>query len=197
MNQLGQFEQNLLTELREVVAEQASVPPPRRALLRGRLALTTAGVGLLAAGLLIGVPAMYGDRTSPAYAVTNNDDGTVTVMLNRLEDPEGLERELAAHGITAEVDFSPPGKQCRISPPRYEEQPQVRSVVMGVADSNSSFTLWPADVEGMTLVVAGWRDPADPEANASAQYTFHYTAVSGQVRRVLSGTTCVLIEAGG
>lgn len=181
MNQLGQFEQNLLTELREVVAEQASTPPPRRALPRRRLALTTAGVGLLAAGLLIGVPAIYGGQTSPAYAVTNNDDGTVTISVSRLEDPDGLERELASHGIRAEVDFTPPGKQCQASPPRYEDQPQVPTMVVQIADSAGSFTLRPADVEGRTLVVEGWHAPADPGTNAPEHYFFHYTAVSGPV----------------
>jgi hypothetical protein len=42
MNQLGQFEQDLLTELREVVTERSTLPQPRRALPRKRLALAAA-----------------------------------------------------------------------------------------------------------------------------------------------------------
>jgi hypothetical protein len=190
MNQLGHFEQNLLTELREVVAEQAAAPQPRRALPRKRLALATAGVGLLATGLLVGVPAMDGDRTPAAYAVTPNDDGTVTVVLNRPEDPEGLERELATHGITAEVDFTPPGKMCQATPPRHETpRNSVLNMIASVEEGRDAVTLRPADFEGRTLVLEGGTRPAVSEKDVLSQFVFYLTVTNGPI------APCVLVDA--
>lgn len=159
MNQLGQFEQNLLTELREVVAERATVPQPRRALPGKRLALATAGGGLLAAGLLVGLPAMNGDQTPAAYAVETNADGTVTLTITRTDDAEGLERALEEHGISAEVDYPPPGKMCQIDPPRYAggegTTPRSLMVTEGAprVDAFRRWTMRPADLHGKTLVI--------------------------------------------
>jgi hypothetical protein len=159
MNQLGQFEQNLLTELREVVAEQTTAPQPRRALPGKRLALATAGGGLLAAGLLVGLPALNGDQTPAAYAVETNADGSVTLTITRTDDAEGLERQLREHGIAAEVDYPPADKMCRFNPPRYVggEGTTPRHVMVsdgapGIDDFNR-FNLRPADLHGKTLVI--------------------------------------------
>lgn len=159
MNQLGQFENNLLTELREVVAERSSAPQPRRALPRKRLALATAGGGLLAAGLLVGLPALNGAQTPAAYAVVNNDDGSVTLTITRLDDAEGLERQLKEHGIAAEVDYPPSGKMCRNDPPRYAggESTTPRGVRVSVGaprvDDVKKWIVRPADLHGKTLVI--------------------------------------------
>jgi hypothetical protein len=157
MNQLGQFEKNLLTELREVVAERTTAQP-RRALPRRRLALATAGSGLLATGLLVGLPALNGDQTQAAYAVVTNDDGTVALTIIRPDDAEGLERELAEHGITAEVDSPPPGKMCQNDPPRFtvdETWPYWIYVKDGAPqiDDFDGWTLGPANFQGQTLVI--------------------------------------------
>jgi hypothetical protein len=160
MNQLGQFEQNLLTELREVVAERTAVPQPRP---RKRLVLAAAAGGLLAAGLVLGLPALNGDQTSAAYAVATNDDGTITITVNRLEDPEGLERELAAHGITADVIFAPPDKMCYHAP---RPASLVEAFVGVTRNDEDTITLQSADLEGRTLVVESRRlttpDPDGP-----------------------------------
>lgn len=116
MNQLGPFEQNLLAELRQAVTEQAE-RPVRRPVRRGRIALATAGGGLLAAGVVVGLPAMD-EATTPAYAVVSNDDGTVTVRVERYENADGLEGELAEHGVVAVIDYVPPGSTC--AKPRFE-----------------------------------------------------------------------------
>jgi len=158
MNQLGQFEQNLLTELREVVAERAAAPQPRRALPRKRLALATAGGGLLAAGLLVGLPALNGAQTPAAYAVVTNDDGTVTLTITRLDDAEGLERQLKEHGIAAEVDYPPPGKMCRNDPPRYaggSTDPRLLELTVGAPQIGylKRWTMRPDELRGKTLVI--------------------------------------------
>lgn len=153
MNQLGHFEQELLTELRTVVTEQAEVPRPRRALPRGRIALATAGGGLLAAGLLVGLPAMESTPASTAYAVVTNPDGTVTVTVKRIEDADGLERQLTEHGIDAQIDYPPEGMMCRNTPPRYE--PGRPGGLTAIYDADGSFSLVvnPAQLRGKTLVL--------------------------------------------
>lgn len=182
MNQLGHFEQNLLTELREVVAEQATTPEPRRALPHRRLAVAA---GVLAAGLLVGIPAMNGEQLPAAYAVATHDDGTIDITVNRLEDPEGLERELAAQGVTAVVDFSPPGKQCAESD-RYDrtKNPLLETSV-GVALPEDTITLRRADLEGRTLHLWGRTERGFPEGKG---YILTYTIVYGPV------TPCVLVD---
>ncbi len=116
MSQLGTFEQNLLTELREVVRLRGAPRPPRLPVRRG-LALA-AGGGALAAAAVLGLPALGGDSTPAAYAVESGDDGTVTITIRRFDDADGLERALVRHGVSAQVDYVPPGKKCQW--PRYD-----------------------------------------------------------------------------
>lgn len=199
MNQLGQFEQNLLTELREVVSEQASAPQLRRALPRKRLALAVAGGGLLAAGILVGLPALNNDQTPAAYAVTTNDDGTVTVVVRRINDAEaaeGLEQELAAHGIAAEIDYAPPGKKCRDTPPRpdrdvVERGPDAGGVEMPNVGAPNSLgkenvlVLRPAVLKGRTVVVEILDDNLSPSSYLAG---FNVGVTDGPV------PACVLVD---
>lgn len=179
MNQLGHFEEQLLTELRQVVAERAAAAPrPGRS--RGRLVLATAGAGLLAAALVFGVPAVNGDRTPAAHAVTSNDDGSVTITVTRLEDPEGLERQLAAHGITADVSFAPPDKMCRPGRVRFDREPSpLRTARLMVAEGSDVLTLDPAETEGRTLVLEG-RDGTLPQ-DETRTFVITHLVVSGPV----------------
>lgn len=96
---LTPFESDLLTELRGVVAERAARPPQRRR--RSALAAAAAGVGALATG--VAVTTLGGG--SPAYAVETTAAGDVVVRIHELTDAEGLERALAAQGVSAEVSY--------------------------------------------------------------------------------------------
>jgi hypothetical protein len=124
MNQAGQhplgaFEQRLLGELRQVVAEITRVPdlpdqsaaaPPRR-----RDALRLALIGGAAAAIAIAVVSalsLGGGAESKAWAVNRNADGTVTVEIDSLSDAAGLERKLNEAGVPALVQYLPPGKTC-------------------------------------------------------------------------------------
>jgi hypothetical protein len=152
VNQLGNFEQNLLTELREVVANRVA-PRPRPAWTpRRRIALATAGGGLLALAAVVGPSAIGVEQAPAAYAVEANDDGTVTVEVRRFEDADGLERQLKAHGIAAEVDYTPPDKYCE---PRFEGMDT--SVPDGAVTTdigeNWSVTVRPDLLAGRTLVI--------------------------------------------
>ncbi|WP_344930231.1 hypothetical protein, partial [Streptosporangium carneum] len=64
----------------------------------------------VAAALII-VPLATGAE-SPAYAVTRQANGSITVKINQLRDPGLLERDLAALGVKAKVHYTPPGKAC-------------------------------------------------------------------------------------
>jgi hypothetical protein len=100
------FEERLLHELREVVAQcpapnPASAPAQRRA--RGRYVL--AGAGGLAAALAAVVLFGSGGGTEPAYAVTPRADGSVSVRISSLSDAAGLQRALRAAGVPAVVRY--------------------------------------------------------------------------------------------
>lgn len=99
------FEERLLTELRQVAAErpepavkQTRWKPATFALGGGSLALAAA-----AAVIIVG----SGGNTTSAYAVEKETDGSVTVEISSLKDAGGLETELRNVGIPAEVDYRP------------------------------------------------------------------------------------------
>lgn len=102
------FEETLLVELKAEVSARA-VRARSRSRLRRRLLTGAAAAGIAAA--LIVVPLATGAE-NPAYAVTRQADGSITVKLNELRDPELLERDLAALGVKAEVRYPPSGKMC-------------------------------------------------------------------------------------
>jgi len=175
---LDGFETALLQELRTVVQDRAGAAPapgdtrhtaghsgsapgaPHR-LRRWALPVGVAAAG--AAALAIAQP--FGGAT-PAFAVEQGSDGTVTVEINRLDGPEALEAALAEHGITAAVDYPEEGTMC--SPDRYVPAavvPGSMSASTGIApgeatgESAFSITLDPADYAGRTLVLEStWLD---------------------------------------
>jgi hypothetical protein len=120
------FEDKLLVELKTVVAENArdaaavtQLPARRRA--RGRVAL--AGIAaVVATAVAVVVPAVGGrGGLQPAYAVTENDDGTVTVKIYSIRDERGLERQIEEKaGIPASVHYLPRDKMC--APPWLEDR---------------------------------------------------------------------------
>jgi hypothetical protein len=66
-----------------------------------------------ALAVMAGLPLVdVGNGAAAAYAVTANEDGTVSVEINSLRDAEGLERRLREAGVPAVVQYLPPGKAC-------------------------------------------------------------------------------------
>ncbi|MFF0775584.1 hypothetical protein ACFYUK_42325 [Nonomuraea wenchangensis] len=98
-----------LAGARERLLRQAR---PRRRAVTGPRLLVAAGV----AGGLVITPLISGTGTS-AYAVAKSPDGTVTVTINELRDPSGLEARLAEAGVTADVTFLAPNTRC--ADPRF------------------------------------------------------------------------------
>ncbi|MFD9946364.1 hypothetical protein ACFWYW_30130 [Nonomuraea sp. NPDC059023] len=83
---------------------------PRRRFTAPRL-LVAAG----AAAAVVATPLIVATGT-PAYAVTTNPDGTITVAVNELRDPEALEADLRAAGVNADVTFLPTDTWCAETP---------------------------------------------------------------------------------
>lgn len=96
---LDDFESALLADLRAVVTDRRPARRRTRVLTLGGMAASAAAV--VGAGLAVG-------GSSPAFAVHHQADGDVVVTINRLDDSAGLERALAAQGVTADVDYAHP-----------------------------------------------------------------------------------------
>ncbi|SEG63739.1 hypothetical protein SAMN05444920_103618 [Nonomuraea solani] len=112
------FKEHVLMELKaEIVARNQA----RRRLVRRRL-ITGAAVAGIAASAAIAVPFLIGSE-SPAYAVTKHDDGTITLKINEFRDPDKVEKDLAAAGLTADVSYVKPGTRCATGRGKSEGSP--------------------------------------------------------------------------
>ncbi|TYB57067.1 hypothetical protein FXF51_41875 [Nonomuraea sp. PA05] len=103
-----------LAGARRRLLEGMADPPARRRVLGRDRAIFTGPRLLVAAAVAVAAvaaPLVIGDA-DPAYAVVKNPDGTITVTLTELRDPEGLAAKLSTVGVTADVTFEPPGKRC-------------------------------------------------------------------------------------
>jgi|GEM_PF-4515785 len=103
-------------------ATESELAGARRRLLSGihsRRRLVTTPRLLVAAGATATAvaTALVLGSGAPAYAVAESPDGTLTVTVNELHDPDGLEAKLAAAGVKADVTFLAPGTLC--APPRF------------------------------------------------------------------------------
>jgi hypothetical protein len=102
---MTEFEDNLWLEVvrehgHELAGARSSVRRHRRAARPQLLAGTT--VGLAAAATAVAL--LFGASTSPpAFAVTRNPDGTVTVNLMRRSGIAGANQKLAAMGVRAQI----------------------------------------------------------------------------------------------
>jgi hypothetical protein len=151
MTGLDRFENRLLGELRAVVEQREHPAPPaaRPRPRRGPWAVAVAAAAAVA-GALVLVPTL---QAEPAFAVSQGAAGRVDVQVNRIEDADGLERALAAEGITADVTYLADGGQC--APGRYA--PLDRDDLLLSIGSDRSFRvrLGPGAVaQGEVLVIA-------------------------------------------
>lgn len=109
--QLDTFETALLNRLRDEVEQQTAV---RSRPSRPKLVLGAAVAVAAAAAMVVIVPGL---GTTAAYSVQEGNSGTITVEVQRLEDAEGLEAELAKFGVTANITYLPNRQECE--PSRY------------------------------------------------------------------------------
>ncbi|MFC4534285.1 hypothetical protein [Sphaerisporangium dianthi] len=106
------FENRLLAELKAEMAASAPreiTPAPRR--ITGRRILAGAGAVGAVAAATITVPMLIAPA-SPAYALTKNADGSLTLTIHEFSDPEAIENDLASRGVKADVTYMPLGKRC-------------------------------------------------------------------------------------
>jgi hypothetical protein len=164
---------------------QRSSAGPRRSPARRRV-LIGGGLVAAAAAAAIAVPAWLpgaGDTVmAKAWAVERNSDGTVTVAVSQqFNDPAGLQRALAADGITAfvtlhrEITGENAGggyayDECDYLnldyAPRAVENAVVAEGKNTVSSPPSVFDMWPTFIihpaampEGSALLIAAWRSP--------------------------------------
>ncbi|GII64532.1 hypothetical protein Skr01_46170 [Sphaerisporangium krabiense] len=115
----GTFDEKLLGELKAYMAErQAAGRAPRRT---GRRLVMAVGAVGVAAAAAVTIPMVTGSAT-PAYAVTKNPDGSVTLTIREFRDPDAVERSLAAVGVPADIAYMPLGKWCDRN--RYRPLPE-------------------------------------------------------------------------
>jgi hypothetical protein len=162
---MSEFEDNLwLRVIREHGDELALTErtryPHRRATRRQLLAGTTAGLTATAtaAALLLGA-----STSPPAFAVTRNLDGTVTVNLMQASGIAGANEKLAAMGVRAQIAV-----QAK-TPPRL--------VCPGGAAPTITFD--PARIPGRHVLVIA---PGQPAADAAALKA-HQTGSNGSGNR--------------
>ncbi len=156
--ELDTFETALLVELRDVVktrsgsAPEAAVVASRTRIPR-KLALAAAAA--VAAVMVVLVP---GVSSSPAYAVTEEVGGEVTVSIDRLEDAQQLQDALKSHGVRADVKYLGDNMQCQ--PGRFEPATSTSTsrTTFNVSTDGITVVLDRRDVDnGQTVVIAASR----------------------------------------
>ena len=160
-DQLDPFESALLAELRREVAEHPAPAQAPRRQPRRRLKVVAAGAVATAAATVAAVGLTGGGPTaSPAFAVAASPDGTVSLVIHRLDDADGLEAALAEHGIDATVEFVPtPDGQVPTSttdgsvPPWTEDGPFAHDAPgpqnsCGIDNGPGPAMMWPSSLGG-------------------------------------------------
>ncbi|HET7416818.1 MAG TPA: hypothetical protein VFJ61_04220 [Solirubrobacterales bacterium] len=144
-NQESRFEERLLDELKNVVAQRAEErEQPLEAATHStvrrqapRLALGAVAVCAAAAAMLVFNSG--GDNAPKAFAVEPQDGGGVAISVYSAEDSKGLEGALADAGIRSQVTWLPAGMTCR--EPRFTQ--------------SSATTSGGGSIGGMTLAGPG------------------------------------------
>lgn len=169
---LDSFESSLLTELKAQVAlNEAADPAPSRRTKRRVLGVSLGGV--VAAGV-----AALGLSTlgTPAWSVSESN-GELTVKVNRLEGAENLERELAAHGVTADISFLEPGMKCAEG--RFVAAPERQGTQLEVGGETFKVSLEAGTVEkGETFVLYAAVQQYESGNRASVWWDFAEGAVA-------------------
>ena len=181
---MNRFESSLLTQLTAV----ADGHSPHTPLLRKpALVALPVGAAAIAAAAITGIGALSG--ASAAYAVTTAADGDVVVTINALSDAAGLQSQLRADGIDANVNYdasigatTPPGASAGQHPALAESvsgmasPPGAKTVTSGPGPQPGPDGLEPANVSfsqgSVTLDI--------PAADVNNDYTLDITT-SGSV----------------
>lgn len=160
--QLDSFEERLLAELRDYVAEPAAAGRrhEQRSRRLGSFRYVLRGIAVAAAiGAILMVPGL---GSTPAYSVGEGNAGEVYVQINRPEDAAGLERALEEHGINADITYLPALQTC--APGRYTEVDRETNMLASISEQHISVTLAPDTVrDGETFVLTWSVEPLTDE----------------------------------
>ncbi|GAA4511360.1 MULTISPECIES: hypothetical protein [Nonomuraea] len=186
--QLPNGRQRLLKEF-VMVEIRRSAERPRRRLVRPALLAPALALGVAVA---VGVPTLLGGGT-PAYAVSKNADGTLTITINQAKDPKPLEATLRGMGVNAVVDYIPGGKRC--SPQPRSTSFLSRQEAQNPADGRP-FHIWPPNTDE-----PGFRiDPAAIKPGQTAVLEFSVSAddkTAGIWANISNGpvAACTLVDS--
>lgn len=100
------FEEQLLMDLKIEMAARNE-----RSRRVGRRLFAGAAVAAAAAVTAVVVPLVSGPE--PAYAVSKDDNGTITVQLKEFRDADRLEQDLKELGVSADVTYLKAGMKCQ------------------------------------------------------------------------------------
>ena len=95
------FKQRLSSELSAMATHSAPAPATLAQSRRLRVPFTAAAVVAASVAAAVIVPTLSGSGGSPAYAVSQQDDGSLILHLNRAEGLDGLQKQLTSMGVRA------------------------------------------------------------------------------------------------
>jgi len=157
---MTRFREALLDELTRRVADRAAQPAPvRRPRILGRRYRWGLAGGALAA--ITAAAALFTTQGSatPAYAVTANPDGTVTVTFNRIADPAGVNQALRDAGVRAMVLLPTPADACPVEDrgttvvSSLREAVQIHDALVSTGDEVNVARLRPDQIRAGTVLV--------------------------------------------
>ncbi|MFJ2028760.1 hypothetical protein [Streptosporangium sp. NPDC087985] len=202
------FEERLLMELKAEINErnERAAQGPVRSRLRRRLLAGAAATGVAAAAL-VAVPMITGSE-NPAYALTQNPDGSITLKINEFRDPDQVERDLADLGVKADVSYLKPGTWC--APGRFRslgepeftpeelksDDPAVRARVRKAIENTPSrkaydtipgggLKIYPKEIKSEQSVVMQFTENADQTSGPEkprALWQFSFALTEGPVK---------------
>jgi hypothetical protein len=185
---LNGFEERLLAALRDEVAGRSAgsgLDTPRG----GRTAFVLTGAAVaVGATAAVAAPILIGQHgATKAFAVSTASDGTVTASVYQFQDAAGLEENLHDVGISAVVQYAPPGKVCeRPSYTHIEDTlPQPALSIGMAADDNRdgiSITADRSALQGHTLVLTLVERNFGVSSGMKAYTQRHSRGLTGELR---------------
>lgn len=189
---MSRFEDHLW---REVVREHGdslarmSTPTAKRPAWRSPRLVAGTGFGLGGAGVVVAL-VLTATATSPAFAVTRNHDGTVTISVKDSSGIAGANARLHRLGIRAQVMLqTPSGLRCTPQPEHGAPAPGVSASQSAGTDTtrsiaNDHWTIPPQAPVDQTLALTP--PPQPPGANSANSASTASSAGSGSGGQVWS-----------
>lgn len=163
------FQRALFDELRSrAVAPTVKPAPVRR--VRPRLAL--GGVAVVMAAVAVAVVSAVHEGQTPAYAVTNEPDGSVSVTVHRVSNPVEANRKLRETGNRVVVMPPSDPEDCPVSDRGTVAPDGVTSYIVMPEPNDNIARVYPHKLPPNTLVVVipSKRDPGQPPNAVAIPY---------------------------